>query len=172
MPYFEAVLKETLCIGPFTRGFPRRATKTIVVDDTGVQIPKGWSVFSTLRLTHALDPVTRLPNDEHMDPHKGFIPERWFQPETTPSDYMPFGSGPRFCLGYSLAMAEMEISLAMMARLVPNLELTNMEAYQNQIEWNPGTMIPRPLDGVPIQTPSSSSSSHTSIIMTQETTTK
>jgi cytochrome P450 len=156
MPYLDAVLKETLRMGAVTGGFPRRAKSTIAVD--GVQIPKGWGVFTTYRLTHQLDPITRLPNDEHMDPRKGFVPERWFQAETTPSDYVPFGSGPRYCLGANLAMAEMKIFLSMMARLVPKLQLVNKEKYQDHVEWHPSTMIPRPNDGLLIQAITTSNS--------------
>ena len=145
LPYLDAVIKEILRMGPVTAGFPRSAKETMIVD--GVQIPKNWAIVTTYRLTHQLDPVTRLPNDAHMDPRTGFDPERWFQPETTPSDWVPFGAGPRFCLGYHLAMVEMKVFLAVLARRVTSFGLVHHEK-QKPVQWNPGTMIPRPLDGV------------------------
>ena len=137
-------------ITAITGGFPRIAKESLVVD--GVQIPKGWPIFTTIRLTHQLDPVTRRRNDAHMDVYDGFWPERWLQPETTPSDYMPFGAGPRYCIGYHLAMAEMKIFLSLLARRIPAFELQNFSSgMKKPVLWNPGTIIPRPLDGVPIQ---------------------
>ena len=97
LPYLDAVVKEALRIGPVTGGFPRRTKETMVVD--GFQIPKGWMVFGNYRLSHYLDPVTKKkgdPNDaSHMDVRTGFLPERWLDPETTPSQFLAFGAGPR-----------------------------------------------------------------------------
>ncbi|CAB9514925.1 hydroxyvitamin D-1 alpha hydroxylase, mitochondrial [Seminavis robusta] len=146
-PYLDAVVKETLRIGPITGGFPRRVKDTFVID--GVQIPKDWSVFTSYRLTHQLDPVTALPNDAHMDVYQGFQPDRWIDPATTPSDFVPFGAGPRFCLGYHLSMMEMKVFLAIFARSVTSFHLQNYSAETKRpIKWNPSTIIPRPTDGV------------------------
>ena len=146
-PWLEATLKEALRMGPVSGNFPKRTLKTITID--GVQIPKGWSIFSAYRLAHQLDPVTRLEDDAHMDPLKGFAPERWLQPETTPSTFFAFGSGPRYCLGVNLAMTEMKIFLASLARAVPSFEL-NAPIQDGKVLWNPSTLIPRPLDGARI----------------------
>ena len=91
-------------MGPITGGFPRKTTETIVVD--GYQIPKGWYVFGNYRLSHILDPVLSkqqqqegdgsVPNYDHMDPIKGFQPERWLSNETMPSEFLAFGAGPRY----------------------------------------------------------------------------
>ena len=149
-PFLEAVVKEALRMGPVTGGFPRRVQETFVVD--GAQVPKGWGVFTTYRLTHQLDPVTSLPDDAHMNVYAGFQPERWLDPETTPSDYIPFGAGPRFCLGYHLAMMEMKVFLATFARKVAAFELTNYPVGSKRtVKWNPYTIMPRPKDGVLVQ---------------------
>lgn len=149
-PYLDAVVKETLRIGPVTGGFPRRVKETFVVD--GVQIPKDWGVFAGYRLTHELDPVAALPGDAHMDVYRGFQPDRWLKAETTPSDYVPFGVGPRFCLGYNLAMMEMKVFLAVLARRTTSFELANYPAALKQpVKWNPYTIMPRPKDGVLLQ---------------------
>jgi retinoid hydroxylase len=146
-PYLDAVVKETLRIGPVTGGFPRRVRETFVVD--GVQIPKDWLVSTGYRLTHDLDPVAALAGDAHMDVYQGFQPERWHEAETTPSDYVPFGAGPRFCLGYNLAMMEMKVFLAVLARKASSFQLTNYPPVpKHPVKWNPYTIIPRPKDGV------------------------
>jgi cytochrome P450 len=114
----------------------------------GKQIPEGWSILANICLTHQLDLVTRLEDDSHMDVHKGFKLERWLQPETKPSDFIPFGAGPRYCLGYNLALLEMKVFLATLARRIDSYQLVNGD---NKIKWNPATMIPKPIDGVLIK---------------------
>ena len=96
-------------LGPVTAGFPQSIKKTITMDE--VQIPETWAIMTTYRLTHQLDPSIRAPNDAHVNPSPGFKPELWFQPETEPSEWIPFGIGPHFCLGYHLAMMQMKVFL-------------------------------------------------------------
>jgi len=148
-PYLNAVKQETMRMGALTGGYPKRATETIKVD--GIQIPKGWSVFCNVRLTHMLDPVTRLPDNSHMCVHRGFQPERWFEEETTPTDFMPFGSGPRYCIGAPLANLEIQLFLATMARRVESFDLLEDYTGQKPVVWNPSTLTPRPIDGVAVQ---------------------
>jgi retinoid hydroxylase len=98
LPYLEAFIKETMRIRPIDSGALRFAKETIVLD--GKQIPKGEVIIVNIQLTHEFDPLVSEPNRQHMDVFKGFKPERWLDPETRPSaDYMPFGAGPRYCLG-------------------------------------------------------------------------
>jgi cytochrome P450 len=97
-PYLEAVIKETMRIRPIDSGAVRVPKETMVLD--GKQVPKGVPIVVNIQLTHELDPLVAEPNRQHMDVFKGFKPERWLDPETRPSAaYMPFGFGPRYCLG-------------------------------------------------------------------------
>eukprot|EP00581_Thalassiosira_minuscula_P039987 CAMPEP_0184464176 /NCGR_PEP_ID=MMETSP0740-20130409/56008_1 /TAXON_ID=385413 /ORGANISM="Thalassiosira miniscula, Strain CCMP1093" /LENGTH=100 /DNA_ID=CAMNT_0026838637 /DNA_START=6 /DNA_END=304 /DNA_ORIENTATION=+ len=98
-------------VKPFaTTGAARFAQETFVVD--GKQVPKGYAVGFNPYITHSLDPIVKEDDGSHMDVAKGYQPERWLDDETKPTEYMPFGVGPRFCLGYNLAMAEMKVFLA------------------------------------------------------------
>ncbi len=128
--YLEAVIKELMRIRPISGGQYRRVKSTMVVD--GMQIPKGW-------------PIIKFEDGSHMDIVKGFNPDRWLDETTRPNDYMPFGSGPRYCLGATLAMVEMKIFLAIMARKV-KFDLVGVDS--DNIEWKRTDLIAVPKDGV------------------------
>jgi cytochrome P450 len=144
-PYLEAAIKETMRLKPISGGQFRRTKQTMIVD--GMQIPKGWPVVYNVRLTHELDSSTFLEDGSHMDLMEGFKPERWLDETTRPrdGDYMPFGSGPRYCLGATLAMAEMKTFLAIMARNV-HFDIVGVDA--DNIEWKRSDLIAIPKDGV------------------------
>ena len=142
-PYLDAVMKEVMRIKPLaTTGAMRFAEETFVVD--GKQIPKGYGVAFNPYLTHMLDPALYEADGSHMDVVKGFKPERWLNDETKPTEYMPWGVGPRYCLGYNLAVAEMKIFLALFARRV-DFDMTN--TTPDNIEWKRLSIIPKPKDG-------------------------
>ena len=143
MTYLDAFIRETTRIKPLNAGAPRVTRDTIVVD--GKQIPKEWPVICNVMLTHSLDPKT-IETDglgNNMDINKGFKPERWLDEETKPSAWMAFGYGPRFCLGYNLAMAEMKVFLALVAR---NVEFSLINGTKD-IKWQKMSIIPKPKDG-------------------------
>lgn len=147
-PYLDGVVKEALRLAPASTNSARGTKKTIIVDtgnggtgtrgssrsnnddDDGnsVQIPKGWGVYYNRWLTHRSDPITMQPNDLHMDWYHGFVPERWMgssDGKPTPSEFIPFGAGPRYCIGSELAMIEMKIFLATLASSNITFELLN-----------------------------------------------
>jgi cytochrome P450 len=143
-PYLDAFIRETLRIRPIPSLEMRETTKSIVMD--GQQIPKSFSIWANIRATHDQDPACRVNDtDDHMDVVKGFSPERWLSAESKPQEWMPFGDGPRRCLGERLAMLEMKVFLATMLRKVKDFDLVT---EYDDIKWKKFTVIPRPLDGV------------------------
>merc|ERR1711977_253546 len=167
-PLLDAVLKESLRMRTVIGGIPRKTLEDIEVD--GVVIPKGWLIDPSMLLTHEEDPACKLENGEHLDAIKGFHPERWLSGsefEKPTSDwYVPYGFGPRYCLGKNLAQLEMKIFLATMVRKIelPKLQMapkgyydevsggsiqtTNSDKYF-PVEWNTGPgIIPTAADGV------------------------
>lgn len=145
-PYLDAVIKEIMRIKPFAGGSAvRLVNETFSLD--GFQIPKGYNVAFNAYLTHAYDSVTVKPDGSHMDVIKGFKPERWLNDATRPSEFMPFGYGPRYCLGANLAIAEMKVFLSLFSRRV-DFDLVNMN--KNCVTWQKWSIIPKPEDGTVI----------------------
>lgn len=136
LPYTKMVIEESMRLYPPAPGISNRA---VLEDDEigGVKIPKGSQVGIMPWLLHR----HRLLWD---NPEK-FDPER-FSPERSQGRhrfaYLPFGGGPRVCIGMALAMAEAQLILATLAqrfrlRLVPG---------QNIVLQHRITMRPR--DGI------------------------
>lgn len=145
-PYLDAVIKEVMRIKPLAvTGAMRFAQETFVVD--GKQVPKGYGVAFSPGMTHLLDPALKEEDDAHMDIVKGFKPERWLDDKSKPTEYIPFGVGPRYCLGVNLALAEMKVFLALFARSV-DFDLTN--TTPENVEWKNFSIIPKPRDGAEI----------------------
>ena len=144
-PYLDAVIRETMRLKPIDGLVERQTATTLVVD--GKQIPQKYIVYTNIRQTHADDPNTFLEDGSHMDIYKGFNPDRWLDDETKPSEWMGFGEGQRRCLGERLAMCEMKIFLASLARKVDEYTLANGD---NEILWNPISVMARPSDGVEV----------------------
>ena len=146
--YLDSVLKEILRIKPIEGMEFRKTEKTLVVD--GKQIPKGWLIFNNVKATHVNDPVLQTDDESHMDVRKGFNPDRWNDEATKPSVWLPFGEGGRRCLGERLAMTEMKIFLATLARKV-DYDLVNVKSPDDEIKWKKMTAMARPLDGAEIK---------------------
>jgi cytochrome P450 len=109
LPYTEMVIKESMRLYPPAGGVPRMALTDVPLGD--YIIPKGSNVFIS---TYAM----------HRDPHyfpepERFLPER-FSPEREAAipryAYLPFGGGPRICIGNSFAMLEARLLLATIAQ--------------------------------------------------------
>ncbi|XP_078572908.1 cytochrome P450 3A8-like isoform X1 [Branchiostoma floridae x Branchiostoma japonicum] len=106
MTYLEMCIMETLRLHPPGAIFTTR----ICTKDTTIQwlkIPKGMTVVIPVLAIH-YDP-------ERWPEPKKFIPERFTAEEREKRDqydWLPFGAGPRNCIGMRLAMMEAKIGLA------------------------------------------------------------
>jgi cytochrome P450 len=140
-PWLDAVIRETLRLRPVPSTEVRQTKSSIVME--GQQIPKDWMVLLNVRQTHENDPKTVLPDGSHMDIKLGFKPERWLDEKTKPDQWIPFGEGARRCMGERLAMTEMKVFLATLARRVD----FDLASSTDQILWKKMTVMPRPLDG-------------------------
>lgn len=122
MPYLEQVINEGLRFIPPINGAFRMTTEDTELN--GYRIPKGWTILFSITLTHRLEPWN---NPMKFDPER-FTAER-AEHKQKQFSYIPFGGGPRMCLGRNFAMVEMTIILALLLRrytwsLVPDQDLT------------------------------------------------
>ncbi|EFA79207.1 cytochrome P450 family protein [Heterostelium album PN500] len=104
--YLNAVLKETLRIRTAAPlALPRSAVEDIEIG--GYTIPKGTQVLMAV-YGLAMD-------DNHWDSPEEFNPDRWIK-ETSSSDYtyIPFGLGPRMCVGMGVAKDELYYAASQM----------------------------------------------------------
>jgi cytochrome P450 len=112
LPLLDRVVKESLRILP-TAPYGGRLARTDV-ELGGHAIPEGSVLLVAHFLTHRMSEV-------YADPLR-FDPERWTRIQPTPYEYLPFGTGPRVCVGAALANMEMKLALAcLLQRFSPEL---------------------------------------------------
>jgi cytochrome P450 len=111
LPYCLQVLKEALRLYPPAYATCRRALDSIEID--GYLIPKGWAVLLVPYTLHRREDA--FPQPEVFDPER-FTPER--EKQLPRYAYVPFGAGPRICLGLHFSLMEGHLLLATLAQRV------------------------------------------------------
>jgi cytochrome P450 len=103
--YLSMVVRESLRLYPPSWGFDRKAT--VDCELGGHPIRRGTLVVISQWVTHRDERFFERPEE--------FVPERWAGTlaDTLPKNvYIPFGGGPRYCIGNSFANIEMVLVLA------------------------------------------------------------
>jgi cytochrome P450 len=103
------VLKETLRLYPPAAMFDRWAREDVEIG--GHHLPRGTNVFLFPYATHRRPDL--WPDPERYDPDR-FLPEH--EKSRPRLAYLPFGAGPRVCIGMHFAFLEAQLALAMMTR--------------------------------------------------------
>jgi len=111
LPYCLQVFKETMRLYPPAYAFSRRALRDVEID--GYRVPKGWVVLLAPYTLHRREEY--FPEPEKFDPER-FTPER--EKQLPRYAYVPFGAGPRICIGNHFAMMEGQLLLATIAQRV------------------------------------------------------
>lgn len=110
LPYLRMVVDEAMRLYPPAWGFSRQALS----DDTlgGYSLPRGWLAFVIPYALHRHPGYWQNP--ESFDPER-FSPER--SADRPKFVYLPFGAGPRRCIGDQFALIETHLTLATFAQL-------------------------------------------------------
>ncbi|BFZ14779.1 hypothetical protein BsWGS_17818 [Bradybaena similaris] len=109
LKYTEQVINECLRLFPLISTIMRVAAKTKTYG--GITIPKG--TYVNISLGEIMKDPEHWPDPEKFDPDR-FSPEN--KAERDPLAFVPFGYGPRICLGMRLAMMELKIILVYLLR--------------------------------------------------------
>lgn len=99
LEYLHGVISETLRMFPPASRLERETVQDYVLADTGIKVPKGCVVAVPVYAMHH-DP------ENFPDPHV-FSPERFIGENAKsirPYTYLPFGAGPRNCVGMKLGL--------------------------------------------------------------------
>lgn len=129
--YMQQVLDETLRLYPSAFMLARAPVGDQELG--GYTIPAGALVLACVWVLHR-DPA-RWPDPERFDPER-FATSA---PERDRFEYLPFGAGPRLCIGKQLALMEAKLVLATMAqrfapRTVPGVEYRSRPLFTLHID--------------------------------------
>jgi cytochrome P450 len=108
LPYTRAVFDESLRLYPSVPAVQRKASTSTTVD--GLSLPEGALVLVGTYNLHRHPAF--WPNPEQ------FLPERWLEGERPAARYayLPFGAGPRACVGIHFTSVEGPLLLALIGR--------------------------------------------------------
>ena len=115
--YTQMVLKESMRLYPPAWSISREAKGECEIG--GYRVPAGTQLFIAQWVLHR-DP-------RHFDDPEAFVSKRWgegYAEQIPKYAYLPFGAGPRLCIGSSFAVMEATLLLATIAKRF-RLELTS-----------------------------------------------
>lgn len=137
LPYCLQVIKETLRLYPPAYMIIREAARDLEI--AGYRVRKGTVLLVSPYVMHRLSAY--FPDPERFDPER-FTPER--EKQLPRYAYLPFGAGPRSCIGNHLALMEAQLVLASLAgrarfTLVPGQ--TILPDAMSGLTLRPGTPV-------------------------------
>jgi len=142
MPVLDRVLKESMRVLPASGCSHRVCSRATTLGP--FELPKGAPVIFSQYVTHHLP---RL----YPDP-EAFRPDRWRHISPSAYEYLPFGAGPRMCIGGPLAMMILKTVLpAILKRcrlsVVPDCEINGKIVSTMLGPTTPVPMTVHPADG-------------------------
>lgn len=118
LPLLERVIKESMRLLPPASFGSRNSTAAFKLGP--YELPKQTFVIFSQYVTHHMPELYPQP--------ERFLPERWERIAPSLYEYLPFGAGPRMCIGATFAMMEIKLALAMILQryglmLAPNARI-------------------------------------------------
>ncbi|GFT54954.1 cytochrome P450 3A4 [Nephila pilipes] len=138
MKYMDNVISETLRLFPPAVRLERKAVGDYKLADTGITIPKGMIVTIPSYAMHR-DPEL-FPDPERFDPDR-FTPEE--RAKRDQYSYLPFGAGPRNCVGMRFALMEIKVCLAC---VVANFKIKRCPETKVPLKFLVGAGLLQPID--------------------------
>jgi len=103
LPYLTAVCQEALRIYPITpTSFVRTLRESMTL--AGYDLVAGTALVPATYIIHQRPDIYPEPQQ--------FRPERFWERQFAPHEYLPFGGGHRRCIGSALALMELKLSIA------------------------------------------------------------
>lgn len=144
MKYLDMVLSETLRKWPITAALDRTCTKEYTIE------PKepGECLFKVEKGTTVLVPIFGIHRDSryYPDPER-FDPERFSdenKSKIVPFSYLPFGIGPRNCIGIKFAIMQTKVLFCLLLRY---FEIERVERTPVPVKFTPQQVIMTSADG-------------------------
>lgn len=136
LPYLDAVVRETLRLYPPAWVFGREVVSSFEVG--GYTLTPGVQVLCS--------PYTLHRDPRFFDQPEQFDPTRWLDPKRTPPRYayVPFGAGPRVCIGLHFAKLE---AMLVLATCLQQVRLQVVPGYRLALK---PVITMRPLHGMPV----------------------
>lgn len=144
MEYMDQVINETLRIYPAIQVIQRKCTIAYTFPKTNsmpaLTVNLGTNIYVAVRALHMDEQY--FPNPETFEP-KRFSPENI---DKVPKHvFLPFGDGPRICLGQRFAMIQMKVGLA---RLLKDFDLRLNNDTIEPVELNSASVFTKPLNPI------------------------
>ncbi|KAK3914765.1 Cytochrome P450 6k1 [Frankliniella fusca] len=140
MPYTEMVIQETLRLYPPVPFLTREAMLRRQLPLTDVVLDKGVLLMIPVHSLH-YDP-------QHWEEPLRFDPLRFTEEAKKARKsfvYMPFGDGPRICIGMRLAMVQVKTALA---TVLSNVKVSLAPGMPREATMNPRNILPTPVGGI------------------------
>ncbi|HEU4324477.1 MAG TPA: cytochrome P450, partial [Roseiflexaceae bacterium] len=139
LPLLDRVVRESLRLLPPAVYGVRHAQVAFSLG--GYDLPAETTLIFSPFLTHRVSPVFERPAQ--------FRPTRWETISPDPYEYIPFGAGPRRCLGETFALQEIKtVLILLLQRFQPELVAPARIDYRARITLSPAGTVPlrlRPL---------------------------
>ncbi|KAL7026340.1 hypothetical protein ACKWTF_013873 [Chironomus riparius] len=140
MKYLDMVVNETLCMYPPAPLAARQASKNYKISNSNLEIQKGSLVFVPIFIIH--NDSTYYPEPEKFDPERFSAENKAMR---HPMAHMPFGDGPRSCIGNRFGLMQTKIALI---QLLKNFKVSKTSKTPETIIFNPRAPILQPIEDV------------------------